>query len=65
MKWENRPESYEAAMAELEQIKVDLEAGNLPVDLLLDAVKRVEFLVAFCKQKLRDTESALKNLGSK
>jgi exodeoxyribonuclease VII small subunit len=63
MKIDKMPETYDQAMAELEQIRLDMENGNLGVDMLLPAVKRVEALVLFCKQKLRDTEAALKQLS--
>lgn len=63
METDKLPQTYEEAMEELESIKLDMENGSLGVDQLLPAVKRVEALVMFCKQKLRDTELALKRLS--
>jgi len=61
---EKNPESYEEALTELEKIKFDIEEGNLSIDAMAPAILRVEFLVNYCKLRLRETESLLKRMSS-
>jgi exodeoxyribonuclease VII small subunit len=65
--------SFEAALAELEQIVAEMEAGQLPLDEALAAYKRGAELLQTCRGRLEDAqqqvrvleEGALKNfLGS-
>lgn len=56
------PESYEAALAELEQLVARMEAGALPLDQLLVAYQRGAQLLAHCRQRLDAVESQVKRL---
>lgn len=49
--------SYNAAMAEIEEILTLIEDEQLDVDQLSDKVKRVSFLLKTCKDKLHKTET--------
>ncbi len=54
--------NYETALNELKSIIQDLQEGNTSVDELAEKSKRAEELIRFCKEKLRATESVVKNL---
>ncbi len=47
---------FETAMAELEQIVADMEAGNLSLEDSLLAYKRGAELLTFCRTKLEDAQ---------
>lgn len=51
--------SYQAAMAELEEIMKSLESGQPDVDDMVKQVQRASELIAFCQQKLTKTEAAI------
>jgi exodeoxyribonuclease VII small subunit len=55
--------SYEAALAELEQLTERLEAGQLPLDELLASYQRGAALLKFCREKLQAVENQVKLLG--
>lgn len=54
--------SYEQAVAELEQLVAALEAGQLPLDRLLESYKRGAELLALCRGKLEAVEAQVKVL---
>ncbi|XZG69852.1 exodeoxyribonuclease VII small subunit [Chitinibacteraceae bacterium HSL-7] len=56
------PESFEAGVAELEALIVELESGQLPLDASLAAYKRGQVLLAFCQSKLADAEAQIRVL---
>ncbi|MES2945490.1 MAG: exodeoxyribonuclease VII small subunit [Pseudomonadota bacterium] len=56
------PETYEAALKELEGLVSSLESGNLPLDQLLTGYQRGAQLLAFCKGKLEAVEVQVKVL---
>jgi len=47
---------FESAMAELEQIVADMEAGKLSLDDSLAAYKRGAELLVFCRGRLEDAQ---------
>ena len=47
---------YESAMAELEQIVADMEAGKLSLEESLAAYKRGAELLSFCRSRLEDAQ---------
>ncbi|MDH4215880.1 MAG: exodeoxyribonuclease VII small subunit [Gallionella sp.] len=51
-----KAEGFEPAMAELEQIVADMEAGKLSLEESLAAYKRGAELLAFCRSKLEDAQ---------
>jgi exodeoxyribonuclease VII small subunit len=55
-------ESYEAALSELEQLVAQLEAGQLPLDRLLERYQRGAALLAYCRQRLEAVEQQIKVL---
>ena len=56
------PASYEAAVAELEQLVAAMEAGQMPLDRLLDSYRRGAELLQFCRGRLKAVEDQVKVL---
>lgn len=56
------PASYEAAVAELEQLVSAMEGGQMPLDDLLDSYRRGAVLLEFCRQRLKAVEDQVKVL---
>ena len=54
--------NFEAAMAELEQIVADMEAGKLSLEDSLAAYKRGAELLAFCRTRLEDAQQQVRVL---
>ena len=54
--------TFESALAELEQIVSDMEAGQLPLEKSLDAYKRGAALMKFCQSALQDAQQQVKIL---
>ncbi|TMG98340.1 MAG: exodeoxyribonuclease VII small subunit [Betaproteobacteria bacterium] len=50
------PASFEAALAELEEIVASMESGQLPLQESLAAYKRGAELLAYCQAALKDAE---------
>ena len=53
---------YESAMAELEQIVTDMEAGKLSLEDSLAAYKRGAELLTFCRGRLEDAQQQVRVL---
>ena len=53
---------YSEAVDEIESILRQLESGELDVDEMTDKVKRVTFLIKFCKSKLKTTEESVQKI---
>jgi exodeoxyribonuclease VII small subunit len=56
------PASYEAALAELEQLVGQMESGALPLEQLLGSYQRGAALLQFCRGKLDAVEAQVKLL---
>ncbi|MCH8181334.1 MAG: exodeoxyribonuclease VII small subunit [Proteobacteria bacterium] len=56
------PETYEGALAELEQLVARMEAGALPLDQLLVSYQRGAQLLAHCRARLEAVEAQVKRL---
>jgi len=56
------PPSYEAALAELEQLVAAMEGGQMPLDRLLDSYRRGAQLLDFCRIRLKAVEDQVKVL---
>jgi len=56
------PPSYEAAVAELEQLVAAMEGGQMPLDRLLDSYRRGAQLLDFCRSRLKAVEDQVKVL---
>ncbi len=56
------PASYEAAMAELDQLVGRLESGELPLEHMLSGYQRGAELLQFCRDKLQAVEDQIKVL---
>jgi exodeoxyribonuclease VII small subunit len=53
------PASFEAALAELEEIVASMEGGQLPLQASLAAYKRGAELLAYCQAALKDAEQQI------
>ena len=56
------PLSYTSAMEELQRIVQRMQDAETSIDKLPAHVERAGVLIAFCRNKLRGTETALENL---
>ena len=56
------PDSYEAALLELEALVSSLESGQLPLDKLLTGYQRGAQLLTFCRDRLEAVETQIKVL---
>jgi exodeoxyribonuclease VII small subunit len=56
------PASFEAALAELEQIVVSMEGGALPLSESLAAYKRGAVLLQYCQAALQDARQQVEVL---
>ena len=56
------PASYEAALAELEQLVSQLDAGQLPLEQLLTHYQRGAELLSFCRARLDAVVNQIKVL---
>ncbi len=54
------PANYEEALAELDRLVVAMEAGQLPLDRLLENYKRGAHLLAYCRARLEAVEQQVK-----
>ncbi len=57
-----KAQGYESAMAELEQIVADMEAGKLSLEDSLAAYKRGAELLTFCRSRLEDAQQQVRVL---
>ena len=53
--------SYDAAMQEIQNIVAELQSENVGVDALAEKVQRASELIKMCREKLRQTESDVKD----
>jgi exodeoxyribonuclease VII small subunit len=56
------PASFEAALAELEEIVATMEGGQLPLKDSLAAYRRGALLLQFCQAELKDAEQQVEVL---
>lgn len=56
------PASYEAALAELEQLVQAMEGSQMPLDRLLDSYRRGAVLLEYCRTRLQAVEQQVKVL---
>jgi len=56
------PASYEDALGELDRLVVAMEAGQLPLDRLLESYRRGAELLTFCRARLEAVEQQVKVL---
>jgi exodeoxyribonuclease VII small subunit len=54
--------TYETAYMELRQIATEIESEKVSVDQLAEKVKRASFLIGYCQDKLRSTETEVNNI---
>lgn len=58
----SQPASYEEALAELDQLLQAMEAGQLPLDRLLESYQRGSQLLTFCRGRLKAVEDQIQVL---
>lgn len=56
------PASYEDALGELDRLVGTMEAGQLPLDRLLESYRRGAELLTFCRTRLEAVEQQVKVL---
>ncbi|HET7061619.1 MAG TPA: exodeoxyribonuclease VII small subunit [Nitrosospira sp.] len=58
----SQPESFEAALAELESIVLEMEAGQLTLEMSLLVHKRGTELLQYCQALLQDAQQQVRLL---
>ncbi|MEY3052701.1 MAG: Exonuclease small subunit [Bacteroidota bacterium] len=61
-KTKEKASTYEEAMHELQDITIRLQAANISMDDLADAVRRANELIRYCRERLRTTEQEIRQL---
>jgi exodeoxyribonuclease VII small subunit len=56
------PASYEDALAELDALVASMEAGNLPLDRMLESYRRGAELLTYCRSRLDAVEEQVRIL---
>lgn len=57
-----KSQTFESALAELENIVATMEAGQQPLEQLLSAYKRGTELLQYCQQALQDAQQQVRIL---
>ncbi len=58
----NEPATYEDALAELERLVAAMEAGQMPLERLLESYRRGAELLSYCRARLEAVEAQVKVL---
>ena len=58
----NKKLTYKEALQEIEEILEKIEGNELDIDELAEKVKRVSFLLKFCKDKLQKTNEEVEKI---
>lgn len=58
----SQPDSFEAALTELESIVVEMEVGQMPLEVSLSAHKRGTELLQYCQSKLQEAQQQVRLL---
>ena len=58
----NKKLTYQEALQEIEDILKKIEGNELDIDELAEKVKRVSFLLKFCKDKLQKTNEEVEKI---
>ena len=56
------PDTYETAFAELQQLVNALQNESVGIDELAGKVERAQWLIRFCRERLRQVESEVAKL---
>ena len=54
--------NYQKAYDELQKIITEIEGEKIPLDKLADKMKKAKELLQYCREKLRDTENAIREI---
>ncbi|RYY83539.1 MAG: exodeoxyribonuclease VII small subunit [Chitinophagaceae bacterium] len=54
--------TYELAYSELQQLTRAIETEAVSVDVLAEKVQRASFLISFCQERLRATETEVNKI---
>ncbi len=57
-----KKQTYEQAMAALEQIVQEMEQGRMGIDQLTRKIKDAQELIAFCREKLVVVEKEIREI---
>ena len=57
------PRSFEEALARLEALVAEMEAGDVPLEKSLLSFEEGQKLISYCEKKLQAAETALKQIA--
>ncbi len=57
-----KPESYDQAICELENIVKQIENEEFSMDTLLEQIKQAAELIEFCKQRLKTVDEEVQKI---
>ncbi len=57
-----KKQTYQEALTEIDEILEKIESNTLDIDDLAEKVKRVAFLLKFCKEKLQRTNDEVEKI---
>ncbi len=57
-----KKQTYQEALTEIDEILERIESNTLDIDDLADKVKRVAYLLKFCKEKLQRTNEEVEKI---
>jgi len=57
-----KPESYDQAICELENIVKQIENEEFSMDTLLEKIKQAAELIEFCKQRLKTVDEEVQKI---
>ena len=55
-------ETYQSVLEELQNLVDQLQSNEIAIDELSERVERAQTLIAFCREKLRSTETTIDRL---
>ena len=59
---EEKKLTYEQAIAQLEQLALQMEQGSVPIDELATKLREAQSLIKFCREQLTDADKSVQKI---